>query len=73
MRCEGALIFGLANNLSTVVAGQALMGISGAFGYPGLAYLTVYWFGIKHFGIVFGFASSVAAFANTLTLATVAT
>ena len=62
----GALIFGLAENTAVIVAGQALMGIGGAFGYPGLAYLTRYWFGIKYFGLVFGIAQTVAATANTL-------
>ena len=62
----GALIFGLANNAAVIVIGQALMGIGGAFGFPGLAYLTRYWFDIKHFGIVFGIAQTVAATANTL-------
>ena len=42
------------------------MGIGGAFGYPGLAYLTRYWFDLKHFGLVFGIAQTVAATANTL-------
>ena len=67
----GALIFGLANNATLIVIGQALMGIGGAFGYPGLAYLTRHWFDIKHFGIVFGIAQTVAATANTLGLAAV--
>ena len=62
----GALIFGLAENTAVIVAGQALMGIGGAFGYPGLAYLTRYWFGIRYFGLVFGIAQTVAATANTL-------
>ena len=63
---SGALIFGLANNATGIVIGQALMGIGGAFGYPGLAYLTRHWFDIKHFGIVFGIAQTVAATVNTL-------
>ncbi len=63
---SGALIFGLAGNATVIVIGQALMGIGGAFGYPGLAYLTRYWFDIKHFGLVFGIAQTVAATANTL-------
>ena len=63
---SGALIFGLAGNVTFIVIGQALMGIGGAFGYPGLAYLTRYWFDIKHFGLVFGIAQTVAATANTL-------
>ena len=62
----GALTFGLADNTAVIVAGQALMGIGGAFGYPGLAYLTRYWFGIRYFGLVFGIAQTVAATANTL-------
>lgn len=62
----GALIFGLAKNTTIMIMGQALMGIGGSFGYPGLAYLTRHWFDIKHFGIVFGIASTVAAIANTL-------
>ena len=62
----GAFIFGLANNPAIIVIGQAMMGIGGAFGYPGLAYLTRHWFHIKHFGIVFGIAQAVAAAANTL-------
>ncbi len=62
----GALIFGLAENTAVIIAGQALMGIGGAFGYPGLAYMTRYWFGIKYFGLVFGIAQTVAATANTL-------
>ena len=62
----GALIFGLADNAAVIVTGQALMGIGGAFGYPGLAYLTRYWFDIRHFGLVFGIAQTVAATANTL-------
>ena len=62
----GALIFGLTDNATVIVIGQALMGIGGAFGYPGLAYLTRYWFDIKHFGLVFGIAQTVAAAANTL-------
>ena len=62
----GALIFSIAENTAVIVAGQALMGIGGAFGYPGLAYLTRYWFGIKYFGLVFGTAQTVAATANTL-------
>ncbi|MCZ6564542.1 MAG: MFS transporter [Gammaproteobacteria bacterium] len=67
----GALIFGLANNVTTIIIGQALLGIGGAFGFPGLAYLTRYWFDIKHFGIVFGIAQTVGATANTLGLAAV--
>ena len=62
----GALIFGLTDNATVIVIGQALMGIGGAFGYPGLAYLTRYWFDIKHFGLVFGIAQTVAATMNTL-------
>ena len=62
----GALIFGLAGNAAVIITGQALMGIGGAFGYPGLAYLTRYWFDIRHFGLVFGIAQTVAATANTL-------
>ena len=62
----GALIFGLADNAAVIITGQALMGIGGAFGYPGLAYLTRYWFDIRHFGLVFGVAQTVAATANTL-------
>ena len=62
----GALIFGFANNLATVAMGQALLGIGGAFGFPGLAFLTRYWFEVKHFGLVFGIAQTVAATANTL-------
>jgi len=62
----GALIFGLADSAAVIIAGQALMGIGGAFGYPGLAYLTRYWFDIRHFGLVFGVAQTVAATANTL-------
>ena len=62
----GALIFGLANNAAIIISGQALMGIGGAFGYPGLAYLTRYWFDVRHFGLVFGVAQTVAATANTL-------
>jgi len=62
----GALVFGLASNTFVLVIGQALMGIGGAFGFPGLAYLTRYWFDIKHFGVVFGIAQTVAATANTL-------
>lgn len=62
----GALVFGLAKNPATIVIGQALMGIGGSFGYPGLAYLTRYWFDVKHFGLVFGIAQTVAAMANTL-------
>ena len=62
----GALIFGLANNAAIIITGQALMGIGGAFGYPGLAYLTRYWFNVRHFGLVFGVAQTVAATANTL-------
>ncbi len=66
MVAAGALIFGLTDNATVIVIGQALMGIGGAFGYPGLAYLTRYWFDIKHFGLVFGIAQTVAAAANTL-------
>ena len=62
----GALVFGLAGNAAVIITGQALMGIGGAFGYPGLAYLTRYWFDIRHFGLVFGIAQTVAATANTL-------
>ena len=62
----GAMIFGLAKNTTIIVIGQALMGIGGAFGFPGLAYVTRHWFDIKHFGIVFGVAQTVAATANTL-------
>ncbi|MDE0155340.1 MAG: MFS transporter [Gammaproteobacteria bacterium] len=62
----GALIFGLADSAAVIITGQALMGIGGAFGYPGLAYLTRYWFDIRHFGLVFGVAQTVAATANTL-------
>lgn len=62
----GAMIFGLANSLAAVAVGQALLGIGGAFGFPGLAYLTRYWFEVKHFGLVFGIAQTVAATANTL-------
>ena len=62
----GALIFGLTDNAIVIIIGQALMGIGGAFGYPGLAYLTRYWFDLKHFGLVFGIAQTVAATANTL-------
>jgi sugar phosphate permease len=62
----GAMIFGLAKNTTGIIVGQALMGVGGAFGYPGLAYLTRHWFDIKHFGIVFGVAQTVAATANTL-------
>lgn len=62
----GAFIFGLADNTAVIITGQALMGIGGAFGYPGLAYLTRYWFDIRHFGLVFGVAQTVAATANTL-------
>lgn len=62
----GALVFGLAKDTATVFAGQALMGIGGAFGFPGLAYLTRYWFDLKHFGLVFGVAQTVAATANTI-------
>ena len=51
---------------AVIITGQALMGIGGAFGYPGLAYLTRYWFDIRHFGLVFGVAQTVAATANTL-------
>ena len=62
----GALIFSLADSAAVIITGQALMGIGGAFGYPGLAYLTRYWFDIRHFGLVFGVAQTVAATANTL-------
>ncbi|MCY4154042.1 MAG: MFS transporter [Gammaproteobacteria bacterium] len=62
----GALVFGLADNAAVIITGQVLMGIGGAFGYPGLAYLTRYWFDLKHFGLVFGIAQTVAAAANTL-------
>lgn len=62
----GAIIFGLAKNTTILVIGQGLMGIGGAFGFPGLAYLTRHWFDIRHFGIVFGIAQTVAATANTL-------
>ncbi|NQV86091.1 MAG: MFS transporter, partial [Woeseiaceae bacterium] len=62
----GALIFAFARNAAFVVVGQALMGIGGAVGYPGLAYLTRIWFDVRHFGTVFGIAQTVAAMANTL-------
>lgn len=62
----GALIFGFAKSLAVVATGQALLGIGGAFGFPGLAYLTRYWFEVRHFGLVFGIAQTVAASANTL-------
>ena len=62
----GALIFSLGQTATIIIIGQALMGIGGAFGYPGLAYLTRYWFDLKHFGLVFGIAQTVAATANTL-------
>ena len=62
----GALIFGMATNVTLIVIGQSLMGIGGAFGFPGLAYLTRYWFHINHFGIVSGIAQTVAATANSL-------
>ena len=62
----GGFIFGLADNAAVIITGQALMGIGGAFGYPGLAYLTRYWFDIRHFGLVFGIAQAVAASANTM-------
>ena len=62
----GALVFGLADSAAVIITGQALMGIGGAFAYPGMAYLTRYWFDIRHFGLVFGIAQAVAASANTL-------
>lgn len=62
----GALVFGLAENITTIVIGQSLLGIGGAFGFPGLAYLTRYWFEYRHFGLVFGIAQTIAAMANTL-------
>ena len=62
----GAMVFGIGQDLLTVIIGQALMGVGGAFGYPALGYLTRHWFSIKHFGVVFGIGQMVAAFAGTV-------
>jgi len=58
----GALVFASAADWPRAVLGQLLMGAGGAFGFPGLAYLTRHWFDVHRFGIVFGLAQTVAAF-----------
>ena len=62
----GGTLFGFANNIPSLALGQILLGVGGAFGFPGLAYAVREWFSIKHFGLVFGVAQLVAAGANTL-------
>lgn len=62
----GALIFSTAQSWLSLVVGQALMGVGGSFGFPGLAYLVREHFGALRFGIVFGLAQTVAAFAGAM-------
>ncbi len=62
----GGTLFGFANNIPSLALGQILLGVGGAFGFPGLAYAVREWFSIKHFGLVFGVAQLVAAGANTV-------
>ena len=50
----GALLFGFANSWAMVVTGQFLMGVGGAFGFPGGGYVIRHWFPLAQFGIIFG-------------------
>jgi MFS family permease len=62
----GATIFSTAQSWPALLVGQALMGVGGSFGFPGLAYLVREHFGALRFGIVFGLAQTVAAFAGAM-------
>jgi len=62
----GASIFSTAQSWPALLAGQALMGVGGSFGFPGLAYLVREHFGALRFGIVFGLAQTFAAFAGAM-------
>ncbi|MBL8772425.1 MAG: MFS transporter [Phenylobacterium sp.] len=62
----GATIFSTAQTWPALLAGQALMGVGGSFGFPGLAYLVRENFGALRFGIVFGVAQTVAAFSGAM-------
>jgi MFS family permease len=62
----GASIFSTAQTWPSLLVGQALMGAGGSFGFPGLAYLVREHFGALRFGIVFGVAQTVAAFAGAM-------
>jgi MFS family permease len=63
----GALVFGRADSWNTLVLGQLLMGLGGAFGFPGAGYITRHWFPLRRFGLMFGLVQSLTAIANALT------
>ncbi len=47
----GAFIFSTAATWTALVLGQILMGLGGAFGFPGAGYFTRHWFPNTHFGV----------------------
>ena len=62
----GAYIFAIAKSWEMIVLGQLLMGIGGAFGYPGAGYVTRHYFDIRYFGIMFGFVQTIAAASTSI-------
>ncbi|MBF0442744.1 MAG: MFS transporter [Oligoflexales bacterium] len=65
----GGVIFCMSDTWYSIILGQFLMGVGGAFGFPGAGYLTKHWFKPIHFGVIFGLVQSlcciVAGFAQS--------
>ncbi len=57
----GALVFSMADSWAMVVTGQILMGVGGAFAFPGAGYLIRHWFPVALFGIMFGLFEAAAS------------
>lgn len=68
----GAVIFSMAGSWEMVCAGQFVMGVGGAFGYPALGYYTRHAFGMSKFTLMMGWASFAGAIFAALSQAAVA-
>src|SRR5882724_1319362 len=55
----GALSFAAASTPTGLQIGQVLMGMGGAFGFPGVGYLIRHWFPLRAFGLLFGLTQTV--------------
>lgn len=67
MVAAGAFLFSIATTWLMIIFGQILMGLGGAFGYPGKGYLIRHWFVVGYFGIMFGLSQTLVTLSTALT------
>jgi MFS family permease len=66
MVASGILLFGSATTWLMIIFGQILMGLGGAFGYPGKGYLIRHWFAVGSFGLMFGLSQTLVTFSSAV-------